>query len=127
MRRCICSEPASAAVATILCDAASGFEAAVQQYQAAHGNIPVVDDFDAVRPLTRRDTMLQVLADGLRLRAPPGTPDVADITCLAPPQIVYSPGQPLEGLRQTDGMNNARCPMCTCDATSRTSALWMQA
>ncbi len=88
---------ASAAVVTILCNATAAFEAAVQRYQAAHGDIPVVDDFDAVRPLTRRDTMLQVLADGLRLRAPPGDPDFADITCLAPPQIVYSPGEPLEG------------------------------
>ena len=75
-------------------DAASGFEAAVQRYRAAHGNIPLVDDFDAVRPLTRRDTMLQVLADGLCLRAPRGNRDIADVTCLAPPQILCSPGEP---------------------------------
>ncbi len=120
---------ASAAVMTMFCGAASGFEAAVQRYQAAHGNIPVVDDFDAVRPLTRRDTMLQVLADGLRLRAPSGNPDVADITCLAPPQIVHSPGEPLASLRQ-NGVANDSALYCQCATAMPSHAhlvLWMQA
>ena len=94
-------------------DATSGFEAAVQRYQAAHGDIPVVDGFDAVRPLTRRDTMLQVLADGLRLRVPPGNPDVNGITCLAPPQIVCSPGEPLDKRSQTLPRTVPPCGCCS--------------
>jgi hypothetical protein len=72
----------------------AGFEAAVRQYQAAHGGIPVVDDFDAIRPLTRRDTMLHPFADkGLHLRGPPSGGDHDEVVCLAPPQIVCHPGE----------------------------------
>lgn len=72
----------------------------MRDYCAKHGPIPVIDDFESVRPLTSRDSMLAALGErGIVVAAPDsgggvaGAVRVADVTCRAPPQAMVHAGK----------------------------------
>ena len=69
----------------------------MRDYLAKHGPIPVIDDFDRVRPLTSRDSMLTALGDhGIQLTDPNsgggGAVEVKHAICTAPPQVIMHEG-----------------------------------
>lgn len=72
----------------------------MRDYCTKHGPIPVIDDFDRVRPLTSRDSMLAALGErGILVAASDsgggvaGAVRVRDVICRAPPQTMIHAGE----------------------------------